>query len=70
MASDTAFVQYHLDMDKLGQYTVLPPLVQAGVGGVSGVLADWLVQRGVKVKSVRRWLQVRRIEISLHYILH
>lgn len=63
-------MQYHLDLDSLGQYTVLPPLVQAGVGGVSGVLADWLIQRGVKVKSVRRWLQVRRIDIRVHCMLH
>lgn len=56
--SASLLVQYNINLSNIGEYTVLPPLIQAGVGGVSGVLADNLIQRGVSVKSIRRWMQV------------
>lgn len=58
--------QYHVDIADLGNYTLLPPLLQAAVGGVSGVLADRLLLDGWSVRGTRRTLQVRTCHPSLH----
>eukprot|EP00892_Ulva_mutabilis_P000656 jgi/Ulvmu1/10591/UM065_0045.1 len=50
--------QYNINANDLGGYTVLPPLLQAVVGGFSGVLADSLIQRGIPIKGIRRWSQI------------
>lgn len=47
-----------MDVTDLGKYTVVPPLVQAVVGFVSGGLADNLIARGISVRNTRRTLQV------------
>lgn len=48
---------YHVEVAELGGLTLLPFLVQGGVGAASGLLADRLLQRGWPVKRVRRVLQ-------------
>jgi hypothetical protein len=52
-------VQYHVDIQNLGKYTLLPYLMQAVVGGFSGYIADALIDQGTPVKATRRTLQVR-----------
>lgn len=52
-------VQYNVDIKDLGKYTLLPYVVQAAVGGLSGYAADALIERGASIKTTRRTLQVR-----------
>jgi ACS family sodium-dependent inorganic phosphate cotransporter len=55
----TFFTDYYgVQLADLGGYTLLPYVLQGGVGTAAGVLADRLIQSGYSVKSVRRWLQV------------
>jgi ACS family sodium-dependent inorganic phosphate cotransporter len=49
---------YGVQLADLGGYTLLPYVLQGGVGAAAGVLADRLIQGGWGVKSVRKWLQV------------
>ncbi len=42
----------------MGAYTLLPYVVQGGLGAATGVFADRLLQSGFSVRSVRRALQV------------
>ncbi|KAK9828817.1 hypothetical protein WJX72_002260 [[Myrmecia] bisecta] len=50
--------QYHIEIADLGSYTLLPYVVQGGVGAAAGVIADKLLERGWHVRSVRRTLQL------------
>lgn len=52
-------MQYNVDIKDLGKYTLLPYVVQAAVGGLSGYAADALIERGASIKTTRRTLQVR-----------
>jgi len=47
-----------IQVSDLGGYTLVPYVVQGGVGLVSGGLADGLIARGIPVLTVRRVLQV------------
>ncbi|MEW5319083.1 MAG: hypothetical protein WDW38_010254 [Sanguina aurantia] len=49
---------YSIELADLGSYTLLPYLVQGGVGAATGVLADNLLTRGWAVRKVRVLLQV------------
>jgi ACS family sodium-dependent inorganic phosphate cotransporter len=49
---------YGVQLADLGAYTLLPYVLQGGVGAAAGVLADRLIQGGWSVRSVRKWLQV------------
>lgn len=49
---------YKVELADLGAYTLLPYVVQGGLGAATGVFADRLLQRGFSVRSVRRVLQV------------
>ena len=51
-------VQYGVKVGDLGKYTLVPPLLQALVGGLSGGIADGLIRRGTSVKRTRQVLQV------------
>jgi ACS family sodium-dependent inorganic phosphate cotransporter len=48
---------YHLEIAQLATFTLLPYLVQGGVGAGAGIVADALLSRGWPVKRVRRVLQ-------------
>lgn len=49
---------YHIQLADLGSYTLLPYLVQGGMGAAAGVIADRLIARGLPVRKVRVGLQV------------
>mmetsp|Transcript_25907 Transcript_25907/g.66670 ORF Transcript_25907/g.66670 Transcript_25907/m.66670 type:complete len:585 (+) Transcript_25907:161-1915(+) len=49
---------YHVEISQLGGLTMLPYVVQGGMGAVSGVAADALITRGASVRTVRVTLQV------------
>jgi hypothetical protein len=51
-------MQYQVNIQDLGKYTLLPYLMQALVGGFSGYIADVLIDRGTAVRTTRRTLQV------------
>jgi len=49
---------YHVELGQLGGLTMLPYVVQGGMGAVSGFAADTLIARGFRVRTVRVGLQV------------
>ncbi|GMH39538.1 hypothetical protein BSKO_07436 [Bryopsis sp. KO-2023] len=49
--------EYSVPVEDVGMYTILPYMVQAGVGLASGPMADGLLARNWSVKSVRRLFQ-------------
>lgn len=55
----TFFTDYYgVALGDLGAYTLLPYVVQGGVGLLAGVLADRLIASGVRTRTVRTVLQV------------
>ena len=58
-ADVASHVQYDVNISDLGKYTLVPPLLQALVGGFSGAIADGLIDRGYSIKRTRQILQVR-----------
>ncbi|EKX38160.1 hypothetical protein GUITHDRAFT_158528 [Guillardia theta CCMP2712] len=49
--------EFHVKVEDLAGFTVLPYLLQGGVGLVSGVIADSLISKGIRVKVVRQAMQ-------------
>eukprot|EP00191_Tetraselmis_sp_GSL018_P011763 CAMPEP_0177597806 /NCGR_PEP_ID=MMETSP0419_2-20121207/11931_1 /TAXON_ID=582737 /ORGANISM="Tetraselmis sp., Strain GSL018" /LENGTH=527 /DNA_ID=CAMNT_0019090047 /DNA_START=239 /DNA_END=1822 /DNA_ORIENTATION=+ len=49
---------YHVEVGQLGGLTMLPYVVQGGMGAVSGVVADTLISKGFSIRRVRVALQV------------
>lgn len=49
---------YHVELADLGAYTLIPYIVQGGVGAATGFLADNLITSGWNVKTVRVVFQV------------
>lgn len=49
---------YHVEIADLASYTLLPYIVQGGLGALTGVMADKMLQNGWNVRNVRIMLQV------------
>lgn len=49
--------KYGIHIEDVGWYTILPYIMQATVGSVAGIIADFLLARKWSVKTVRRLFQ-------------